>query len=108
VSREQQSRLRDAGGDRRAIADVLETTTEAYQPYFERLRSLEAPSELQDGWTRFLDRVGEAFDLIPELAEATRERDRDALSELTAKFSEIADDTRPFAQQNGLSDCLPD
>ncbi len=108
VTREQQARLREAGGDRRAIADVLETTTEAYEPYFERLRRLEAPSELQDGWTRFLDGVGEAFDLIPELADATRDRDRDALSELTAKFSQIADDTRPFAQQNGLSDCLPD
>jgi hypothetical protein len=108
VTREQQARLGEGGGDRRAIADVLETTTEAYKPYFERLRALEAPSELEDGWTRFLDGVGEAFDLIPELADATRERDRDTLSELTAKFSEIADDTRPFAQQNGLSDCLPD
>ena len=108
VTREQQARLRGAVGDRRAVADVLEMTTEAYKPYFERLRELEAPSELQEGWTRFLDGVGEAFDLIPELADATRERDRDALSELTAKFTEIADDTRPFAQQNGLSDCLPD
>lgn len=108
VSREQQDRLRDAAGDRQAIADVLEATTAAYEPYFERLRRLEAPSELQEGWARFLDGVGEAFDLIPDLADATRERDRDALAELTSRFSEIADETRPFAQQNGLSDCLPD
>ena len=108
VTREQRTRLREAGGDRQVIAEVLETTTAAYEPYFERLRALDAPTELQEGWTKFLDRVGEAFDLIPELADATRERDRDKLSELTSKFSEIADDTRPFAQQNGLSDCLPD
>jgi hypothetical protein len=108
VSREQQARLREAAGDRRVIAEVLETTTKAYEPYLERLRGLEAPSELQEGWTKFLDGVGEAFDLIPELADATRERDRETLAELTSEFSEIADDTRPFAQQNGLSDCLPD
>jgi hypothetical protein len=87
---------------------VLEATTAAYEPYFERLRALDAPSELEEGWTRFLDGVGEAFDLIPELADATRERDREKLAELTSRFSEIADETRPFAQQNGLSDCLPD
>jgi predicted nuclease with TOPRIM domain len=108
VTREQRGRLRDAVADRQAIADVLEATTAAYEPYFERLRGLDAPSELEEGWTRFLDGVGEAFDLIPELADATRERDREKLAELTSKFSEIADETRPFAQQNGLSDCLPD
>ena len=108
VTREQQARLREGAGDRRVIAEVLETTTKAYEPYFERLRALEAPGELKDGWTKFLDGVGAAFDLIPELADATRERDRDTLAELTAKFSEIADDTRPFAQENGLSDCLPE
>ncbi|HET9736926.1 MAG TPA: hypothetical protein VFP78_02310 [Solirubrobacteraceae bacterium] len=108
VTREQQARLRAGTGDRRVIAEVLETTTKAYEPYFERLRALEAPGELEDGWTKFLDGVDEAFGLIPELADATRERDRATLSELTTKFSEIADRTRPFAQQNGLSDCLPD
>jgi predicted nuclease with TOPRIM domain len=108
VTREQRGRLREAVADRQAIADVLEATTAAYEPYFERLRALDAPSELEEGWTRFLDGVGEAFDLIPELADATRERDREKLAELTSKFSEIADETRPFAQQNGLSDCLPD
>jgi predicted nuclease with TOPRIM domain len=108
VTREQRGRLRDAVADRQAIADVLEATTAAYEPYFERLRALDAPSELEEGWTRFLDGVGEAFDLIPELADATRERDREKLAELTSRFSEIADETRPFAQQNGLSDCLPD
>ncbi len=108
VTREQRGRLREAVGDRQAIADVLEATTAAYEPYFERLRALDAPSELEKGWTRFLDGVGEAFDLIPELADATRERDREKLAGLTSKFSAIADETRPFAQQNGLSDCLPD
>jgi hypothetical protein len=108
VAREQQSRLRGKADQQRAVADVLETTAEEYEPYFARLRELDAPGDLEAGWSEFLDRVGEAFGLIPELAEATRERDRATLAELTTKFSQIAADTRPFAQQNGLSDCLPD
>ncbi len=102
VARSQQS------GDQGGIADVLDTTVEEYEPYFERLRALEAPGELEEGWTAFVDGIGEAFGLIPELADATRERDRKKLAELTQDFSRIADETRPFAQQNGLSDCLPD
>ena len=108
VAREQRSRLRGAADQQRAVADVLEATAEEYEPYFARLRELDAPGDLEEGWSAFLDRVGEAFDLIPELADATRERDRATLTELTTRFSQIAADTRPFAQQNGLSDCLPD
>ena len=108
VAREQRSRLRGGADQQKAVADVLEATAEEYEPYFARLRELDAPGDLEKGWSAFLDRVGEAFDLIPELADATRERDRAALTELTTRFSQIAADTRPFAQQNGLSDCLPD
>jgi len=108
VAREQQSRLREETDQRRAVADTLDATAEEYEPYFARLRELDAPGDLEEDWSAFLDRVGEAFDLIPELADATRERDEATLTELTTKFSQIAADTRPFAQQNGLSDCLPD
>jgi hypothetical protein len=96
-----------SASSRREIAEVLEATAKEYEPYFERLRALDAPGELEQGWSRFLDGVGEAFDLIPQLADATRDRDRKTLAELTAKFSSIADETRPFAQENGLRDCLP-
>jgi hypothetical protein len=113
ICREGEARIAEVArsrqsGDQAGIADVLETTVEEYQPYFERLRALEAPGELEEGWTAFVDGIGEALDLIPELADATRERDREKLAELTQDFSRIADETRPFAEQNGLSDCLPD
>jgi hypothetical protein len=112
ICREGEAKIAEAAGEgaatsRGAIADRLEVTAEEYAPYLERLRELDAPAELESGWSRFLDGVGEAFDLIPQLADATRERDRNTLAELTAKFSQIAEDTRPFAQENGLSDCLP-
>ncbi len=93
---------------RRVVATVLESTAEAYEPYMERLRGLEPPSDLEANWTSFLDGVERAFDMIPELAEATRAGDQKRLEELSGEFTQIARDTRPFAEDNRLDDCLPD
>ena len=93
---------------RQAVATVLERTAEAYEPYMERLRALEPPPDLEENWTSFLDGVERAFDLIPELAEATRDADREKLTELSEDFTQIARETRPFAADNRLDDCLPD
>ena len=111
VTREQQ----EAAGDldsledqRKAVATTLERTAEAYEPYMERLRALEPPSDLAENWTSFLDGVQQAFDLIPDLADATRSADQDELTELSREFTRIARETRPFAEDNRLDDCLPD
>ena len=111
VTREQQ----DTAGkpesleqQRQTVATVLESTAEAYAPYLERLRALDPPSELDEGWTSFLDGVERAFDLIPDLADATRAGDRKRLTELSEEFTRIARETRPFAEDNRLDDCLPD
>ena len=93
---------------RRVVATVLERTAEAYEPYMERLRALEPPSDLTANWTSFLDDVERAFDMIPDLAEATRAGDQKRLEELSGEFTQIARDTRPFAEDNRLDDCLPD
>ena len=111
VTREQQRQAQDLDSlekQQAAVADALEETAAAYEPYMERLRDLEPPSELGDSWTGFLDGVERAFDLIPDLADATREGDRDRLRQLSEEFTEIARETRPFAEQHGLDDCLPD
>lgn len=111
VTSDGQQDLEQAGSDkerRDVIGDLLEETSESYDPYLERLAELEPPEELAEQWSSFLDGINEAFDLIPELADATRENDEQKLSELTQRFTEIAGDTRPFAEQNNLDDCLPD
>lgn len=110
ISSEAQERIASADSDeqrRQAVADVLEETLDEYRPYLDRLADLEAPGDIQDDWTSFVEDIREAFDLIPELGEATREGDRERLEELTSRFSEIAADTRPFAERAGLEDCLP-
>jgi predicted nuclease with TOPRIM domain len=111
VTREQQ----EAAGDldslekqRDAVASTLERTADAYEPYMERLRALDPPSDLDEGWTSFLDGVQRAFDLIPDLADATRTGDQKRLTELSEEFTQIARETRPFAEDNRLDDCLPD
>ena len=91
-----------------AVAGALERSAEAYAPYMERLRALKPPSDLAEQWTSFLDGVERAFDLIPELADATRDTDRDRLRELSEEFTRIARETRPFAEEHRLDDCLPD
>jgi hypothetical protein len=111
VTADGQQELGQASTDeerRAVVSDVLEQTADAYGPYLDRLRDLEAPADIADEWSSFLDGITEAFELIPELAEATRENDEEQLSELSAKFSDIARDTRPFAERAGLDDCLPD
>jgi hypothetical protein len=99
---------KSAEEQQKAVADVLEETAKEYDPYLERLGELKPPEALADDWKKFLGGVNDAFDLIPDLADATREGDKDKLSDLTTKFSQIAGDTRPFAQQYKLDDCLPE
>ncbi|HWM08015.1 MAG TPA: hypothetical protein VNO82_01685 [Solirubrobacteraceae bacterium] len=90
------------------VADVLDQTVEEYRPVLEDLQAVEAPEELSEDWTKFLEGIQQAFDKFPELADATREGDREKLESLTSDFTRIATDTRPFAERNDLQDCLPD
>jgi DNA-binding PadR family transcriptional regulator len=111
ISEQGRQELEQASSDaqrRDAVGDVLEQTAEEYRPYLDRLKGLEAPEDLADDWSNFVDGITEAFDLIPELADATRENDEQQLSQLARRFSAIAEDTRPFAEDTGLDDCLPD
>lgn len=93
---------------RRVVATMLERTAEAYEPYMQRLRALDPPSDLAENWRNFLDGVERAFDMIPELADATRSGDQKQLTDLSGEFTQIARETRPFAEDNRLDDCLPD
>jgi hypothetical protein len=107
-----QKKMQDAGSDAQAqekvIADVLEETAKDYQPYLDRLHGLNPPSDIDDEWGKFISGIDEAFDKIPEVADATRDRDREKLQALTSDFEQIANDTRPFASKYKLDDCQPD
>jgi hypothetical protein len=111
-SEEIQQKIQEAGADvekqQNALADVLEDTAKEYDPYLDRLHDLNPPEDIQDDWDKFLNGIDDAFDKIPQLADATRDGDRDKLQSLTDDFTKIAEDTRPFASKYKLSDCLPE
>ncbi|HET8754947.1 MAG TPA: hypothetical protein VFM58_03000 [Solirubrobacteraceae bacterium] len=111
-SDEIQQKIQEAGADieaqQKALADVLEDTAKEYDPYLDRLRDLNPPADIQGEWDKFINGIDKAFDLIPELADATREGDRDKLQSLTDDFTNIAGDTRPFASKYKLDECLPE
>ena len=111
TTKDSQAKIQEAKtqeDQQKVVADVLEDTAKEYDPYLERLKDLNPPQELSDDWDKFVTGVSDAFELIPELADATREGDRQKLQELTDQFTKLGDDTRPFAQTNKLDDCLPD
>jgi hypothetical protein len=111
-SEEIQQKIQEAGADveaqQKALAEVLEDTAKEYDPYLDRLGDLNPPENIQGDWDKFLDGINKAFDLIPDLADATRDGDRDKLQDLTTDFTKIAEDTRPFASKYKLDDCLPE
>jgi hypothetical protein len=111
ITQDAQQRIQEAKSQQEqqdAVADVLDKTVDEYRPVLDQLRDVQAPEELSEEWSRFLDDIQTGFDKFPELADATREGDREKLESLTSDFTRIASDTRPFAERNGLEDCLPD
>jgi hypothetical protein len=106
-----QDKLQNAQGaeeQQKAVADALESLAKEYDPYLAKLHDLNPPENLSADWDKFLNGIDDAFDKIPELADATRDGDRDKLQSLTTDFQKIAEDTRPFATKYKLDDCLPD
>jgi hypothetical protein len=99
---------KSAEEQQKVVADVLEETAKAYDPYLQRLHDLSPPSNLEGEWNTFMGGIDKAFDLIPDLADATRDGDRSKLQDLTDQFTQIAGDTRPFAKKYKLDDCLPE
>jgi hypothetical protein len=110
-AQEVQSKIQQAKSaeeQQKVVADVLEDTAKEYDPYLAQLDDLTPPDDLKADWDRFMAGIDKAFGLIPDLADATRAGDRNKLQDLTDQFTQIAGDTRPFAQKYKLDDCLPE
>ncbi len=110
-AQEVQSKIQEAKSaeeQQKVVADVLEDTAKEYDPYLDQLRDLTPPDDLKADWDKFMAGIDKAFALIPDLADATRDGDRNKLQDLTDQFTQIAGDTRPFAQKYKLDDCLPE
>ena len=89
-----------------ASADVIERSIPVQEDLLGRLREVEVPGDVREDYTAFLDRIESSLPLFDDLAEAVRRNREDP--ELTTEFAQIAADTRPFANEHGLTECLPD
>ena len=92
--------------DEKLTAEIIERSVPLQEQLLGELGEIEPPEELAADYDAFLAGIGDGVDLFPQLAESIRSGKED--QELAAKFEEIANDTRPFAQEHGLDACIPD
>ena len=96
----------DVGTGVKATAEIIDRSTDSSKALIGDLRDIEPPDDISEDYDAFLDRIEEGTDLYPELADSIRERKEDP--ELAKQFEELANQTRPFAQEHELTDCVPD
>ncbi len=89
-----------------AAAEVLERAQPLQQELIDEVGDVPAPAALQEDFNRFVDRIRETLPLFERLADATREGREDP--ELNTQLLQGAAETRPFATEHGLTDCLTD
>jgi hypothetical protein len=90
------------------VADAIEQASDEFEPVLQRLRGLDAPEDIRADWNTFLDDIGEATDLLGQVADAVRTGNREQGATLAARYEELARQTKPFAEQYNLDSCLSD
>jgi hypothetical protein len=85
---------------------LMTSILSAERKFLVRLRAVDVPAAEHARWNTFIDRIGDALDLLPQLlAESLQTTPGDPA--LAREVLDIVRDTRPYAQEHGLTDCLP-
>src|SRR5687768_7771791 len=95
----------DVGTGAKATAEIIDRSTGSSRELLDELRDVQPPDDVSEDYSAFLDQIESGIDLYPQLADSIRERREDP--ELAKQFDELASETRPFAQEHGLTDCVP-
>ena len=95
----------EVGSGPKATAEIIERSTETSRGLIDDLRDVQTPDDVSEDYDAFLDGIEEGIDLYPELAESVRENKQNP--DLAKDFERLANETRPFAKEHGLSDCIP-
>ena len=96
----------DVGSGAKATAEIIDRSTESSRELLDQLRDVEPPDDVSEDYSAFLDSIESGIDLYPQLADSIREGKEDP--ELAEQFEELANDTRPFAREHQLTDCVPE
>jgi hypothetical protein len=94
------------GTGAKATAEIIDRSTESSGELVGALRDVETPDDVSDDYSAFLDQIESGIDLYPQLADSIREGKEDP--GLAEQFEALASGTRPFAEEHGLNDCVPD
>jgi hypothetical protein len=86
------------------VAQTLERSIPQNRRMLSDLRSIAAPAALRSQYLHFLDRIEDSLPLTQRLADSARSGKKDP--GLNDSLQKVVDDTRPFAQEHGLTDCL--
>jgi hypothetical protein len=89
-----------------AAAEVLERSMPLQERLLDRMAAVRAPEDLQGEFERFVEGVRESLPLFQRLADTVRAERNDP--ELNTELLQVAADTRPFATEHGLNNCLTD
>jgi len=93
-------------GERKTAAEVIDRSIPILEKRLDELKAIEAPARIQKSYDAFVGKLAETVELFPRIADAVRANRDDP--ELTRRFQTIADDTRPFATEHRLTECLTD
>jgi len=95
----------DVGAGAKATAEIIDRSSESSRELLDQLRDVQPPDDVSEDYAQFLDSIESGIDLYPQLADSIREGKEDP--ELAKQFEELASNTRPFAQEHALTDCVP-
>lgn len=70
-----------------------------------RIRELEPPADDVDVIEEMIERIESAMALLPEIQEATKQRDTPEIERLVAQLREEAREANRIAREYGLQDC---
>lgn len=90
------------------VADSLEAALPITQEATAEAAALPRPAADEQTLEDFWSRIEDAYPVYERLIEAIRAEDRGEFSQLNAEFAAIAADTRPVAEELGLTSCIPD
>lgn len=87
------------------IDDFVERARELTENTLEQLRELEPPEADAEELERMLDAIQRAVDQLPDLAEAAKTNDTQAIADASREVQEATETSREIASEYGFEKC---
>jgi hypothetical protein len=101
----------DALGDPKSFADLEQLGAKARDISdngVQKLKELEAPKEIQNDWTRFVDMADQQTRYASDLVDAAKARDQQKIQSIATRAGANSNRLHALARRNGFKDCSQD